>query len=135
MSNSKIEEVLSATGRRKTSTAHACLKSGGAGSFTVNGRDIKNYCYHESLLRAALAPLVTVDANDQFDVTVKVSGGGPSSQAGAIAHSLARSLEKYNPEWRIPLKRAGHLKRDPRERERKKAGQPGARKKFQFSKR
>ena len=135
MSNSKAEETFCATGRRKTSTARARLTPGGTGSFTVNGRDIESYCYHESLLRAAVAPLVTVDASDKFDVTIKVSGGGPNSQAGAIAHSLARSLEKHNPEWRIPLKRAGHLKRDPRERERKKPGQPGARKRFQFSKR
>ena len=64
-----------------------------------------------------------------------VKGSGPESQAGAIAHGLARALEKYNPDWRLPLKRRGCLKRDPRERERKKPGRPGARKRFQFSKR
>jgi len=72
---------------------------------------------------------------DQFDILIKVSGSGPNGQAGAIAHGLARALEKFNPEWRQALKRAGHLKRDPREKERKKPGQPGARKRFQFSKR
>ena len=128
-------EFFLATGRRKTSTARTRLKPNGKGEITVNGREISRYCFHEALLKAAVDPLNTVEALEQFDATVKVSGGGPNSQAGAIAHSLARALEKCNPEWRIPLKRAGHLKRDPREKERKKSGQPGARKRFQFSKR
>ena len=134
MSASNVDFYL-ATGRRKTSTARTRLKPNGKGVITVNGRDISRYCFHEALLKAATDPLNTVEALEQFDAIVKVSGGGPNSQAGAIAHSLARALEKFHPEWRIPLKRAGHLKRDPREKERKKSGQPGARKRFQFSKR
>ena len=93
------------------------------------------YCYFETLARAAEAPLVTVDLKDKFDVIAKVQGGGPNGQATAISHGLARALEKFDSELRIPLKKAGHLKRDPRRRERKKPGQPGARKRFQFSKR
>jgi small subunit ribosomal protein S9 len=72
---------------------------------------------------------------EKFDVTVNVSGGGISGQAGAVAHGIARALQKFNPELRAALKKAGHITRDPREKERKKAGQPGARKRFQFSKR
>jgi len=72
---------------------------------------------------------------EKFDVTANVSGGGISGQAVAVAHGIARALQKFNPELRIKLKKAGHLTRDPREKERKKAGQPGARKRFQFSKR
>ena len=123
-----------ATGRRKTSTARVRLKPGN-GTITVNKRPLDNYCCTDSLIKAATAPLITIDVRDEFDAIVTVRGGGPNGQAGAISLGLARALEKYNPEWRIPLKRNGHLKRDPRERERKKAGQPGARKRFQFSKR
>ena len=78
---------------------------------------------------------MTVELRDKFDVSANVSGGGVGGQAGAVAHGIARALQKFNPELRIKLKKAGHLKRDPREKERKKAGQPGARKRFQFSKR
>jgi small subunit ribosomal protein S9 len=79
--------------------------------------------------------LGTVDAKDKFDVVANIAGGGTSAQAGAVAHGIARALLKFNPELRVSLKKAGHLTRDPREKERKKAGQPGARKRFQFSKR
>lgn len=127
--------VFLGTGRRKTATARVRLHPSGSGKFTVNGKDLEDYCYHDGLVRAATAPLNTLEVRDQFDVSVKVDGSGPHSQAGAIAHGLARALEKHNSEWRIALKRAGHLKRDPRKRERKKPGQPGARKRFQFSKR
>jgi len=127
--------VITATGRRKRSTARVRLIPNGKGSFTVNGKEMETYCYFETLARAAEAPLVTVDLKDKFDVVAKVQGGGPNGQATAVAHGLARALEKFDSELRIPLKKAGHLKRDPRRRERKKAGQPGARKRFQFSKR
>jgi len=86
-------------------------------------------------VRRAVAPLVTADSKDKFDVLVNVAGGGISSQSGAVAHGIARALLKFNPELRVTLKKAGHLTRDPREKERKKPGQPGARKRFQFSKR
>jgi len=127
--------VITATGRRKRASARVRLVPNGTGSFTVNGKDMQTYCYCETLARVAEAPLVTVDRKGQFDIVVKVYGGGPNGQATAIAHGLARALEKFDSELRAPLKKAGHLKRDPRRRERKKAGQPGARKRFQFSKR
>lgn len=127
--------TITATGRRKRSTARVRLVPNGTGSFTVNGKDMETYCYFETLARTAEGPLVTVDLKGKMDVVAKVQGGGPNGQATAIAHGLARALEKYDSELRLPLKRAGHLKRDPRRRERKKAGQPGARKRFQFSKR
>ena len=134
MSKSITSNDICTTGRRKTATARVRLKSGD-GTITVNRRPLNEYCYSETLVKAATAPLITLDVREDFDAKVNVSGGGPNGQAGAIALGLARALEKHNPEWRIPLKRNGHLKRDPRERERKKAGQPGARKRFQFSKR
>ncbi|TAG31707.1 MAG: 30S ribosomal protein S9, partial [Verrucomicrobia bacterium] len=83
----------------------------------------------------AYIPLLTVEMKDKIDVTANVSGGGVAGQAGAVAHGIARALQRLNPELRAALKKAGHLKRDPREKERKKPGQPGARKRFQFSKR
>jgi small subunit ribosomal protein S9 len=127
--------VFIGTGRRKTATARVRLFPAGSGKFTVNGKDLEEYCYDETLVNAATAPLKTVEAEGQFDVVVKVQGGGPNGQAGAISHGLARALEKHDPELRGVLKKAGLLKRDPRKRERKKSGQPGARKRFQFSKR
>jgi len=127
--------VFLGTGRRKTATARVRLFPSGSGKFSVNGKALEEYCYDETLVTAATAPLKTVEAEDQFDVVVKVQGSGPNGQAGAISHGLARALEKFDPEWRGVLKKAGHLKRDPRKRERKKSGQPGARKRFQFSKR
>ena len=127
--------VFTATGRRKRATARVRLIPNGTGSFTVNGKELEGYCYFETLARSAEAPLVTVDLKGRFDVVAKVEGGGPNGQATAIALGLARALEKFDGELRSSLKKAGHLKRDPRRRERKKAGQPGARKRFQFSKR
>lgn len=127
--------VLTATGRRKRASARVRLIPNGSGSFTVNGKDMETFCYSETLARTAEGPLVTVDLKGKFDIIARVYGGGPNGQATAIALGLARALEKFDSELRLPLKRAGHLKRDPRRRERKKAGQPGARKRFQFSKR
>jgi small subunit ribosomal protein S9 len=132
---SEVQTVFVATGRRKRAIARVRLTAGGTGNFTVNGKDLETYCYSESLSREASGPLTTVDKKGEFDVVAKVIGGGPNGQATAIAHGLARALEKFDGELRVSLKRAGHLKRDPRRRERKKAGQPGARKRFQFSKR
>jgi small subunit ribosomal protein S9 len=134
MSDSKTNVTVT-TGRRKTASARVRLFREGRGKITINDRDLEGYCYEDTIVRTVRAPLVTVDAEEQFDLEVKVSGGGPHGQATAIAHGIARALEKHNPEFRLPLKRAGHLKRDPRKRERKKSGQPGARKRFQFSKR
>ncbi|RXK54627.1 30S ribosomal protein S9 [Oleiharenicola lentus] len=126
--------VYLGTGRRKTSTARVRLVAG-SGQLSVNDRKFETYFTHENFVRRAVAPLTTADAKEKFDVFVNVAGGGISSQSGAVAHGIARALLKFNPELRVTLKKAGHLTRDPREKERKKAGQPGARKRFQFSKR
>lgn len=126
--------VYAATGRRKTATARVRITPG-TGKFIANNRDFETYFSHENFAKEASAPLATVEMKDQIDVTANVHGGGVSGQAGAVAHGVARALEKMDAELRSPLKKAGHLKRDPRQKERKKAGQPGARKRFQFSKR
>ena len=126
--------VFTGTGRRKTATARVRITEG-TGQFVANDREFEVYFTHENFAKQAYAPLLTVDLKDKIDVTVNVAGGGIAGQAGATAHGIARALQKMNPELRAPLKKAGHLKRDPREKERKKPGQPGARKRFQFSKR
>ena len=134
MSTSAPATIFLATGRRKTSTARVRITDG-SGKLTVNGRDFDSYFSHENISKQAYAPLLTVDLREKIDVTANVSGGGVAGQAGAVAHGIARALQKMNAELRPALKKAGHMKRDPRQKERKKAGQPGARKRFQFSKR
>ena len=123
-----------ATGRRKTSSARVRIKEG-TGLFVINGKNYSEYCSTEQNRKIVLSPLATVDMIGGVDITVNVSGGGGSGQAGAISHGLSRALEKMDPELRVPLKKDGHMRRDPRKIERKKTGQPGARKRFQFSKR
>ena len=129
----KTEEFI-ATGRRKTSTARVRIKQG-TGNFTINGKKHTEYCTTEEHKKVVVSPLTTVDMLGGVDVSVNVKGGGGTGQAGAIRHGLSRALEKMNPDLRSPLKKAGHMRRDPRKIERKKTGQPGARKRFQFSKR
>jgi len=129
----KSEEFI-ATGRRKTSTARVRIKQG-TGIFKINGKDYTDYCSTEQNRKIVLSPLATIDMVGGVDVVVNVSGGGGSGQAGAIRHGLSRALEKMDSELRSPLKKAGHMRRDPRKIERKKTGQPEARKRFQFSKR
>ena len=126
--------IFTGTGRRKTSTARVRITEG-SGKLTVNGRNFENYFSHDNFAKQAYAPLLTVDLREKIDVTANVAGGGVARQAGAVAHGIARALQKMNAELRPALKKAGHIRRDPREKERKKAGQPGARKRFQFSKR
>ena len=126
--------IFTGTGRRKTSTARVRITEG-SGKLTVNDRSFENYFSHDNFAKQAYAPLLTVDLREKIDVTANVAGGGVAGQAGAVAHGIARALQKMNAELRPALKKAGHLRRDPREKERKKAGQPGARKRFQFSKR
>ncbi len=126
--------VFAATGRRKTATARVRITAG-TGKLIANGREFEDYFSHENFAGLASAPLTTAGLSKEIDVTANVDGGGVSGQAGAVAHGIARALEKMNAELRPVLKKAGHLKRDPRSKERKKAGQPGARKRFQFSKR
>ena len=126
--------VFTGTGRRKTATARVRVTDG-SGKLVVNGRELDRYFSHDNFAKQAYAPLLTVDMKEKLDVTVNVAGGGVAGQAGAVAHGIARALQKMNRELRPALKKAGHIKRDQREKERKKAGQPGARKRFQFSKR
>jgi small subunit ribosomal protein S9 len=126
--------VFLGTGRRKTSTARVRITEG-TGKLVCNDRNFEDYFSHENFAKQAYAPLLTVDLREKIDVSVNVSGGGVAGQAGAVAHGIARALQKMNGELRPALKKAGHIKRDPRAKERKKPGQPGARKRFQFSKR
>ncbi len=131
---STANNVFIGTGRRKTATARVRITEG-SGKLTCNGRDFDSYFTHENFSKQAYAPLLTVDLKDKIDVTVNVAGGGVAGQAGAVAHGIARALQKMNGELRPVLKKALHLRRDDRMKERKKPGQPGARKRFQFSKR
>lgn len=122
------------TGRRKTATARVYLRPG-KGEVRVNARPIDDYIRSDVQKMIVRHPLVLTETADKLDVLVRVSGGGPTGQAGAMRHGIARALVEYNPELRGKLKAAGLLTRDPREVERKKYGRPGARKRFQFSKR
>ena len=133
--STETASLLLGTGRRKTASARVRLSPSGTGSFTVNGLSVEDYFGSEALVTEALAPLQTVEMKDKVDFQARTIGGGKHGQATAIALGIARALVKHDPELRGSLKKAGHLKRDPRRRERKKAGQPGARKRFQFSKR
>ncbi len=126
--------VFLGTGRRKTAVSRVRLMAG-TGKVTINGKDLEVYCYSEDLVRLATASLVTAGMRHQVDIIARVEGGGPNGQAVALAHGIARALQRMDSELRPVLKKAGHLRRDPRMRERKKSGQPGARKRFQFSKR
>jgi small subunit ribosomal protein S9 len=122
------------TGRRKTSVARVFLRPG-QGQITVNKRTFEDYFPRESLRLMAAQPLELTNTTAQLDVSVNVAGGGLSGQAGAVRHGIARALLVFDANLRPQLKRAGFLTRDPRMKERKKYGQPGARKRFQFSKR
>ncbi len=134
MSAAAATPVLAATGRRKTAVARVRL-SEGSGTITINGRPFEEYCPTLQLQNTVLAPLQTVSATNRFDANIVVKGGGPQSQAGAIRLGIARALTISDGELRKELKPHGFLRRDPRMKERKKAGRPGARKRFQFSKR
>lgn len=123
-----------ATGRRKSSVAKVWLFPG-MGKFSVNKRPLEDYFQRETLIKLVKLPLQETDNMGQYDVVASISGGGVSGQAGALCHGIARALVEANPDSRTVLKNAGLLTRDPRKKERKKYGQPGARKKFQFSKR
>ena len=122
------------TGRRKTSTARVFLRPG-TGILKVNDRAFETYFFDAIDRMLVKQPLVASDTAARFDVLIRVTGGGMRSQAGAAQHGIARALCQFSPELRPVLKKAGFLRRDPRMKERKKYGQPGARKRFQFSKR
>jgi small subunit ribosomal protein S9 len=123
-----------ATGRRKTSAARVTIRAG-TGTLTVNGRPVEQYFGRETSKMILLQPLQLVEQVGKLDIHVNVRGGGLSGQAGAIRHGITRALMSYNPEFRPVLKKAGFVTRDARAVERKKYGQPGARKRFQYSKR
>jgi small subunit ribosomal protein S9 len=124
-----------ATGKRKSSVARCWLIPGGEGNVTINSRALDDYFGRETDHNILRQPLVLTETLNQFDVMATVRGGGTSGQAGAIRHGIARALLEFNPELRQTLKRAGFLTRDARKKERKKYGQPGARARFQYSKR
>ena len=121
-------------GRRKSSVARVFYKNG-TGKIIINETKALEYFKRESLVMMLSQPLELVEFNKKYDFVINVHGGGLSGQAGAVRLGIARSLEKIDPSFRSTLKKAGMLKRDARVVERKKYGQPGARKKFQFSKR
>ncbi len=123
-----------ATGRRKESVARVWIKPG-EGTITINDRSMDEYFGRETSKMVLMQPLELVEQKGKIDVNVNVVGGGLSGQAGAIRHGITRALVEFNPEFRPVLKKAGLLTRDARAVERKKYGQPGARKRFQFSKR
>lgn len=122
------------TGRRKTSVARVRLAPG-SGKFVVNGRAMENYFVVDSQRLLVMQPLVATESGSKFDIRVNVRGGGPTGQAGAVRHGIARALLEADANLRPTLKSHGYLTRDPRMKERKKYGQPGARKRFQYSKR
>ena len=122
------------TGRRKTSVARVWLRPGG-GRILVNRRQFEDYFPRETLRMIIAQPLQVTNTFGTFDAFVNVGGGGPTGQAGAVRHGIARALLEFDVNLRPTLKRAGLLTRDPRMKERKKYGQPGARSKFQYSKR
>ena len=122
------------TGRRKTSTARVYLRPG-AGEVQVNRKPFDRYFPNETLRMIIRQPLQLTETANKFDLIVNVTGGGPAGQAGAIRHGITRALLDYNADLRPTLKHAGLITRDPRIKERKKYGQKGARKRFQFSKR
>jgi small subunit ribosomal protein S9 len=122
------------TGRRKTSTARVYLRSGG-GDVLINRKPFDQYFPNETLRMIIRQPLQLTETAAKFDILINVRGGGPAGQAGAIRHGITRALLEYNADLRPALKQAGLITRDPRIKERKKYGQKGARKRFQFSKR
>ena len=122
------------TGRRKSATARVFIKPG-TGEIVVNKRKFEEYFQNETHRMVIRQPLQLTDSAGKLDILVNVAGGGPAGQAGAVRHGITRALMELNPEFRVRLKKAGFVTRDPRAKERKKYGQKGARKRFQFSKR
>lgn len=128
------EPLSAATGRRKTSTAHVKLFPG-TGAITINGLSALDYLKRETLVMIIEQPLDATETKGTYDIVASSNGGGLTGQAGAVQLGIARNLLRINEANHKPLRNAGLLTRDPRKVERKKPGQPGARKKFQFSKR
>ena len=133
ITTANIKEFLG-TGRRKTAVARVRLASG-SGKIVINGRPFENYFPTDTLRTMVVTPLAATESATKYDIRINVEGGGPTGQAGAVRHGIARALLKVDAALRPTLKAAGLLTRDPRMREREKYGQPGARKRFQYSKR
>jgi small subunit ribosomal protein S9 len=129
------EEVLyHAVGKRKTAIARIWMKPG-KGAISINNKPMEDYIFKETGRELIKQPLEITDTVGKYDISINVRGGGVLGQAGAIRHGISRALININPEFRLPLKKADLLTRDPRMKERKKYGQPGARARFQYSKR
>jgi small subunit ribosomal protein S9 len=128
-------EIIEATGRRKTAVARVRLTPGGEGTIKINDRTFEEYFPRDVLRAAVLRPLLLTDKQRTCDIVCLLDGGGIAAQAGALAHGVSRALLKLDDTLRPVLKKDGQLTRDPRMKERKKYGQKGARKRFQFSKR
>jgi len=126
--------TFSATGRRKTAVAHIWMTEG-TGQITINSRTFEDYLPTIELQNAILAPFQALQLANKYDLKVSTKGGGIQAQAIAIRHAISRALTQVDEEYRKTIKPLGYLTRDPRMKERKKSGQPGARKRFQFSKR
>ncbi len=129
-----MEKRFYATGKRKTAIARVYMKEG-TGQLVINKRNFDDYFTRDSLKMLIQQPLEITGKKDRFDFYINVNGGGSAGQAGAVKHGIAKALIDYDADLRSVLKRAGFLTRDSRIKERKKYGQPGARKRFQFSKR
>jgi len=128
------ENTFYATGKRKNAIARTWMTPG-KGDITINGRSLEDYFTVYTAKTIISQPLVLTNTQDKFDIRIKVIGGGIMGQAGAIRHGITRALMEYDADLRTALKKAGFVRRDPREKERKKYGQKGARARFQFSKR
>ena len=128
------EQFILATGRRKTSSARVFMKPG-KGAITINGKKPDDYLRRMQSQMVIMQPMELLAQTGKFDLKVTVKGGGESGQAGAIRHAVTRALVTFNPEWTLQLKKAGYVMRDPRMVERKKYGQAGARRRYQYSKR
>ena len=128
------DNVYYATGRRKTAIARTWLKPG-SGEIIINNRPVEDFFPIETIRNEMTHPFKITNTSGSYDVRATVVGGGVAGQAGAVRHGITRALVLANPDFRIPLKKAGFIKRDPRVKERKKYGQRGARARFQFSKR
>jgi small subunit ribosomal protein S9 len=128
------ETIYYATGKRKNAIAKTWITPG-KGDISINGRTLEDYFRVYTAKTIITQPLMLTNNQEKFDIKIKVLGGGIIGQAGAIRHSITKALIEFDPELRTVLKRAGFVRRDPREKERKKYGQKGARARFQFSKR
>ena len=129
-----VKNIAIGTGRRKTATARVFLREG-SGKIVVNGKDVKEYFTTEDQVRVVMQPLLVTSSDNKYDILINVTGGGLNGQAAACLHGLSRALTQVDPNNHDPLKANGYLTRDSRMVERKKYGQRGARRRFQFSKR